>query len=247
VRALAWAAFGIVAAGCASVPALPVEDPWASRWVVPEEVFAPRMASFTCGDDPTRPKVILDRWLDLLGERVVRERKEGEARLRCGTGEADRREFDLLVLSRPVEGGIDVQVTTAPAPLLEGDRCRQALASLAFVMSENGVVVELGPVSGCVPPDERPPGSLGHQAAIDAAFREIGRVELRESAEQEANVAWYGPAGGTPDWRVDWCRINYGSGWSVELFHDGVPFDAKGERDLLARYLRLLGVVPWGM
>lgn len=233
------------AAGCTTAPKTPpAEDPWETRWVSPEEILGSRMAAFTCEDDPARPEGTLNLWLDLLGDQGVRERSAGMARL-LDSPASDRREFDYLLHWRPCSNGIEVQ-TTAPSGL-GGDFCRQALQSMAFAMEARGIRVEYAESSGCLPPGERPPGSRNHGEAIEAAFREIGLVELKDSPEMDANISWYGPPGGAREWHADWILVGGGSEATVELFHDAVPFDAKGERDLLARYLRLMGVVPWGL
>jgi len=231
--------------GCASgvSPSASEDDTSASRWCTPEEVLDPRMVTFRCEEDPGRPRRVLDLWLKLLDPAVHRRRGDGVAEIRLPRSPKDTGP-DLVIRWRPRDRGLDVQV--APVTNLEGDTCRRALASLALAMEMQSVYFEPAPPSGCAPPEELPPGSPRWRDAMNAEFARMGMVLLDDDPEQGANVARYGPPGGTVEWRVD-CEGLETHLPTLELFHETVPFDAKGERDLLARILRRLGVVPWGL
>lgn len=233
-------------AGCASrVPsAAPAAETREAEWRVPEEVLDPRMATFSCVEDPGRPARTLDLWLDLLGERVVRERGEGFARIRTDVlrGE-DYPDRDQVLRWRSSNGGLEVQVSCPKG--IGGDWSRLCLGSLEFAMEAKGIECEPAPPSGCAPPDDLPHGAPTWREAVDAAFGELDLVFLREDVEQGANVSFYGPPGGAPEWHVD-AELDR-SPPTLEVFHDAKPFDARGERDLLCRILRRLGTVPWGL
>lgn len=224
----------LLAAGCAAPAG---EGPSPDLWYAPAEVLGPRMATLWCEGDAGRPARVLDRWLESLGPIALRRRDGDSARLRIPGGPDDEA-FDLIVRWRAQEEGLQVQVTSSG---LDGDDCRRALDSLRFAAELDKVYFEPAPSSGCVPPEELPPGAFTWREAIDAEFARDQLVKLDEDPEQGGNVSRYGPAGGPAQWRVDIDGLD-GPRARLELFHEAVPFDAAGERKRLAGILRRLGV-----
>ena len=230
----------LLAAGCASTGGAPADS-----WAVPAVVLGPRMTTFTGEVDARAASLVVQDWLDLVGADGVRirVRDEGSARIRS-PGDSAWEAADLVVRWRVREEALEVQVTSVGG--LRGDECRHALASLAFAMESKGFRGEPAPSSGCAPPEEPRPGVPTWREAIDAEFARLGLVMLDMDPQQGGNVSRYGPPGGNAEWRVDVDGLD-SSLPSLELFHESTPFDARGERDLLARILRRLGVVPWGL
>jgi hypothetical protein len=193
------------------------------------------MAICSCPEEPGRPARVLQRWLDLLGPEVVRERGEGFARLAIPL--CVGRDFDWLLRWRTREDRLEIQIGS-PSGIL-GDIPRRALESLSFAIEVSGAWVDSGPSSGCAPPRTTVPGAPNWTEAIDREFRARGLVLLREQVEVDANVTYYGPAGGVAEWQVIADHLG-GIDPTLEISHDSVPFDAAGEREVLEGILRRL-------
>jgi hypothetical protein len=217
----------LLSLGCRTAP--PSEEPGGRWW---SEYLEPRMLTFYCDEDPERPARVLGKWLDLLGPTGVRSRKAGLARLRVG--ESDWLDGDYLLRWRPHEGRLDVQIACLGG--LMGGFSRKALSSLRFAMESNGVWTSEGEASGASPPERRRPGAPNMGQAVDLEMEAMGLVLLKENIEQGANVQYFGRAGGVREWQVIADNLD-GNDPILEISHDSVPFDAEGERNLLARIL----------
>jgi hypothetical protein len=208
-------------------------------------ILEPRMLTFSCEEDPQRPARTVEQWLDLLGPEAVRSRSAGEARLyRQGREWADDYD-DYLLRWRKRGNALDVQIVD-PQGWLNDTRFTRFMDALAFAMEAKGVLVEPGPSSGCTPPYRTPDGAPVWSEAVTAEFEAMGLDWIDEDAGTSCNVRFYGRPGAPAEWAVAWDGLDGGDP-TIELSHLSDPFDAQGERDVLVRILKRMGVSSEGL